>query len=116
MSKVSREDKKLTKELLYPSQPVVENRTWLRHKADGESGLIDLMILRGDMTIQDMVKELSSDERLKEKSGIQWEKRIKDHIAHLSTVEGDSRNQASGQGGHDLPITITPKGIVRFDL
>jgi len=47
MSQIDPNDKDNTIKLLKKNYAVVDNKTWLRHKADGESGLIDLMILKG---------------------------------------------------------------------
>ncbi|GAG80598.1 unnamed protein product, partial [marine sediment metagenome] len=43
----------------------------------------------------------------------QWIRTVNGHIEHLSTKEGDSRNKASGQDGHDLKVI--KDGIVKFD-
>ena len=115
MSQLHSSDKTNTIEQLKNAKPVNVNKTWLRHKADGESGLIDLMVLEGCFSIQKMAIELSKNPALKAKSINQWEKRIKDHILHLSSTEGDSRNRASGVGGHNLRVKETSSGAIAFD-
>jgi len=47
MSQLNPNDKANTIDQLRNPKPIVENKTWLRHKADGESGLIDQMVLKG---------------------------------------------------------------------
>lgn len=114
MSKYNVGDEEITRSLLKNPSPVENNQTWLRHKADGESGLIDLMVLEGNNTIDDMVNALSNNPALKPKRDSQWKKRIRDHLIHLSTQEGDSRNIASGQGGHSLNLEEDSAGRICF--
>ena len=116
MSQFSPQDKADTIDQLRNPTPSIRNKTWLRHKADGESGLIDLIILKGCLSIEQMIEDLSKNPNLKSKSYAQWEKRIKNHILHLSTAEGDSRNRASSVGGHDLKIIEKASGAIAFDL
>ena len=116
MSQMRIDDRDNTIALLKKNRVVIDNKTWLRHTADSESGLIDLMVLEGRYTIIEMIDLLSKKTNLKQKSKSQWEKRIRDHLLHLSTSEGDSRNKASGQGGHNLPIIERPGGTIKFDL
>jgi len=49
MSQLNPNDKANTIDQLRNPKPIVENKTWLRHKADGESGLIDQMVLKGNL-------------------------------------------------------------------
>ncbi len=116
MSKLQPGDAFNTKMQLTNPNPVDGNKTWLRHKADGESGLIDLMILEGVYSIGEMIEKLVANNTLTPKNSAQWEKRIRDHILHLSTTKGDSRNRASGQNGHNINIKTTAKGKIAFDL
>jgi hypothetical protein len=116
MSQSNPNDKADTSDQLRHPRPINGKTTWLRHKADAESGMIDLMILSGNFTINQMIKELSKNPNFKSKDYPQWEQRIKDHILHLSTLEGDSRNRASGVGGHNLKIKENEFGEFFFDL
>jgi len=63
-----------------------------------------------------MIDLLSANSNLKSKTKSQWEKRVRDHLSHISTVEGDSRNRASGQGGHNLPVVERADGTIKFSL
>ena len=38
--------------------PVHNKLTWLRHKADSEAGLIDQMVLEGNLTMEMMISKL----------------------------------------------------------
>jgi hypothetical protein len=116
MSGWHKDDLEDTKYQLDSPCPVVKNKTWLRHKVNGESGLIDLMILKGNLSIDEMINELSLNNTLKTKNKTQWEKRIRDHILHLSTSDGDSRNRAAGHGGHKLPVIETNDGKIAFGV
>jgi hypothetical protein len=116
MSRMHPDDRNNTISLLKRNSAVTNSQTWLRHKADGESGIIDQMVLKGTYDIDQMIDLLSENPKLKSKSRSQWEKRIKDHLLHLSTAEGDSRNRASGQGGHNLPVIESASGKIKFGL
>jgi len=107
MSKVHVGDESNTINQLKNPNPLNGNKTWLGYKANGESGLIDIMVLKGTYPIEMMIDELSKNPDLTEKNITQWKKRIEDHIVHLSSSEGDSRNRASGSGGHSLKIAIS---------
>lgn len=116
MSRMYPDDRNNTISLLKKNSAVTNNQTWLRHKADGESGLIDQMVLEGSYDMDQMINLLSDNPNLKLKSKAQWKKRIRDHILHLSTAAGDSRNRASGQGGHNLPVVEGSSGKIKFGL
>jgi hypothetical protein len=116
MSQSNPNDKADTSDQIKNPRPINGEKTWLRHKADAESGMIDLMILSGNFKINQMIKELSKNPNFKSKDYHQWEQRIKEHILHLSTLEGDSRNRASGMGGHNLRIKKNESGTIAFDL
>ncbi|MCK3683978.1 hypothetical protein [Maribellus sp. YY47] len=116
MSKAREEDIQNTMKLVRKPNPVSKGVTWLRHHIDAECGLIDLMILEGTYTIEMMIDALIDKPKFHKKTRKQWEKRISDHILHLSTEEGDSRNQINGDGGHNLNVSISEEtGIVKFD-
>lgn len=115
MSKVHPDDESNTKRQLKKSNPVEEGQTWLRHNVEKQSGMIDLMILEGKNTIEDMAKKLMSKSEFKSKSINAWRKRVHEHIEHLGTTEGDVRNRAWGPGGHNLNVIITDNGIVKFN-
>lgn len=97
-------------------KPVQNNLTWLRHRADSEAGLIDQMILKGTFNLEMMIYELHRGRVLTPKSRTAWKNRIKNHLLHLSTVEGDRFNQISGTGGHNLRIkTSSGAGAICLD-
>ena len=114
MSKPQMDDAEQTKKQIQYPCPINGRRTWLGHLADGESGLIDLMILEEKYTIKEMAMILSSNKALTSKDLKAWEKRINDHIEHLATKEGDAKNRASGVGGHNLKIKEVQRKLM-FD-
>ena len=74
------------------------------------------MILQGNYSIDDMIDELINHSEFKRKNRKHWYKRIEDHIQHLNTIEGDSRNKKWGPGGHNLRVTNSVQtNIVFFD-
>jgi len=96
--------------------PVDGKTTWLRHKIGSEAGTIDLLILEGINTIQNMVRFLEREPAFLKKTYRQWERRIMNHIEHLSTVEGDARDRIRSTGGHNLKVKISDlTGVVFFD-
>ena len=115
MSKSQPDDESNTINQLKNPNPLDGNKTWLRHKADGESGLIDLMILEGKFSIEQMIDKLNKNPNLKIKNRSKWLKRIQDHILHLKTIEGDSRNLSSGISGHNIKIKQATTGEILFD-
>lgn len=93
-----------TKRLLKPPEPVKDGKTWLRHDVKSQSGQIDLLVLSGKFTIDEMVYELRKQGLFgKEHTYEHSVKRVKDHLAHLQ--QGDSRNKASGMKPHNLKLT-----------
>ena len=103
-----------TQKLLRPPNPVKNGKTWLRHDVKSQSGQIDLLVLSGKFTIDDMVYELRKQGLFgKEHSYEQSVKRVKDHLAHLQ--QGDARNRASGMKPHNLKL-VEANGKWSFDV
>jgi hypothetical protein len=74
------------------------------------------MILKGTYNLEKMISELQKVRGLTPKSRAAWKNRIKNHLLHLSTVEGDRFNQISGTGGNNLRIkTSNWTGAICFD-
>jgi hypothetical protein len=51
MSQSNPNDKADTSDQIKNPRPINGEKTWLRHKADAESGMIDLMILSGNFKL-----------------------------------------------------------------
>jgi|GEM_PF-1861726 len=96
-----------TKKQLISPNPVSNNETWLGHRLEKKDGTpyqaarIDLMVLAGRYTVDEMAK----------KNNISL-KRAEDHLEHLQ--DGDSRNRNSAMKPHKLKIIKDTNGIVRF--
>ena len=78
------------KQLKKPSQRI-RKMTWLRHRTDRQSGQIDLMLLTGAYTVEDIAERLQ--ELYPDRSIGKLIKRVEDHMAHLQ--EGDARDHSS---------------------
>lgn len=106
-------DERETIRLLKRPSPTDGKKTWLGHKIGYESGTIDLLILEGKYTLKDMIRILKQDHSFRKKTDEEWERRIMNHIEHLSTIEGDARNFTTR--GHNLSVEISESsGIVSF--
>ena len=92
------------KQLLNPN-PVINNRTWLDHAKDSQAGIIDLMVLEGKSTVEQIAS------RIPEASDPV--KRVKQHLEHLQ--DGDSRQKNTNMKPHNLRI-VEPNGILMFSL
>lgn len=113
MSSGMMSDKEETRIFLLPHNPVKNGKTWLRHDTKSQSGQIDLLVLSGKYTIDEMVNELRKQGLLgQEHTYAQSVKRVKDHLAHLQ--QGDSRNKASGMKPHNLNLAVS-NGKWSFD-
>ncbi len=115
MSKACKNDEINTKSQLKNFNPIENNKTWLGHIANKESGLIDVMVLEKKYSIDQMITKLKSNPNLKPKSDIKWEKRVNDHILHLSTKDGDSRNRAEDLNCHNLNLIENEEGKISFN-
>lgn len=85
--------------------PISKNRTWLGHHVKKQCGTIDLMVLQGKYSIEEIAEEIDRISNI----DIPFDARIKrvvDHLDHLQT--GNSRGRASGMKPHKLRIA---KGI-----
>ena len=47
-----------TKEQIRNPNPLSEGRTWLRHAENAQAGKIDIMLLAGTYSVEDMITEL----------------------------------------------------------
>jgi len=113
MTEGNKEDWAETEEQLKNPNPTKDGRTWLRHYAHRQSGLIDEMVLRGDLTVEQMAQDI----RRKfgpEKPLKYWVRRVNDHIEHLQ--EGDRRGRIDGREPHRLKVKTDSFGNVTFDL
>lgn len=88
---------------LRPPNPVKDRKTWLRHNVTSQSGQIDLLVLSGQFSSDEMVDELRKQGLFgQEHTYEQSVKRVKDHLAYLK--QGDARNRASGMKTHNLKL------------
>ena len=107
MSTGKPEDQEKTIEQLKQTSPRFSKKTWLRHRIDSQSGVLDLMLLEGKYTIDEMAQKLIKlhpDRPIR-----QLIKRVKDHIDHLQ--EGDTRDHSSlhkddGHKPHHLKLKV----------
>ncbi len=103
-----------TKRQVKNQNPVKDGKTWLRHNAASQSGQIDLLVLSGKFSIDEMVYELRRQGVFgKGHTYEQSVKRVKDHLLHMQ--QGDSRNKASGMKPHNLKLSDN-NGKWSFDL
>lgn len=111
MSSGQRDDLNNTKAVINGSMPKVSKRkTWLGHLENKQSGMIDLLILDGVYSVNEIAIKIENafpgvTDALA---------RVLDHIEHLQT--GDARNRASGMKPHYLKITKDVAGKVRFEI
>ncbi len=91
MSTGKKEDLEKTIEQFKNPKPPSKGQTWLRHRIDSQSGMIDLMLLDGNNTVEGMATKLA--ESYPDRPMDQLRKRVKDHIDHLQ--EGDERDHSS---------------------
>ncbi|MDX8338780.1 hypothetical protein SLH46_06285 [Draconibacterium sp. IB214405] len=114
MSKPHALDEQDTIKLLKRPNPIDGHTTWLRHRIGSEAGTIDLLILEGKYTIKDMIRILKQDHTFRKKTDKEWERRVMNHIEHLSTIEGDARNFTTE--GHNLKVEVSDStGIISFN-
>jgi hypothetical protein len=114
MTTGQRNDKEATKAQIMNRTQSITGATWLRHRANTQASVIDLMILEGRFTIEDIAKALN-DRELKKQPLSQRIKRVEDHIAHLQDGVGDSRGHWNGMKPHGLKIKIDSANKLRFD-
>ena len=83
------------------------------HRPNTQATFIDIKILEGKSTIEEIAMALNARETRKQplKKRII---RVADHIAHLQ--EGDSRGRANNQKPHGLSIKKDSQNRLSFDL
>jgi len=98
-----------TKRQLQGSNPILDNKTWLRHRLTKKDGTpiqaagIDLMVLAGTYTVKEIADKVGASI-----------KRVENHIEHLK--DGDSRNKNTNMLPHKLNVIKRPDGVVIFAL
>jgi hypothetical protein len=83
-------DKEKTIEQLQSPKREVGKFTWLRHRTKSQSGMIDLMLLEGRYTVEEMAARLQS--YFPDRAFAMLCKRVRDHIDHLG--DGDKRDHS----------------------
>jgi len=92
--------------------PIINGKTWLRHREDSQGGVIDQMLLKGKYSIEEIAKELNR--RFKPEQPLQARmQRVRGHIRHLQ--HGDARDNAAGVEPHRLRLKEV-NGKWRFDV
>lgn len=111
MSSGQNDDLSNTKAVINGSMlKVSKAKTWLGHLENKQSGMIDLLILDGVYSVNEIAIKIE-----KTFPGVTNAiARVSDHIEHLQT--GDARNKASGMKPHYLKITKDAAGKVRFEI
>ncbi|MCF8061193.1 MAG: hypothetical protein K9M82_01645 [Deltaproteobacteria bacterium] len=104
-------DRDTTIDLLRSIRPEGKGITWLGHSVNQQSGCIDLMLLTGDYTKEEMAEALSR--RYGERPLNEWVRRINAHFAHLQ--DGDRRDRSSSMKPHRLKLK-EEGGKWTFDL
>ena len=94
-------------------KPVENGKTWLRHKEGSKAAMIDIMILEGKHTIEEIGEALyqmcPNKKPLKTQIGL-----VEGHIEHLQG--GESWGDALGTTPHGLRIKIGADKVAKFDL
>jgi hypothetical protein len=78
-----------------------EGKTWLRHLESAQSGLIDIMLLEGRYSVQEIAEEINV--RFGYKPIEVRKKRVEDHLAHLAEG-GNDRGTWQGMEPHRLRL------------
>ncbi|MGD8389514.1 MAG: hypothetical protein PVG49_20375 [Desulfobacteraceae bacterium] len=113
MSTGKPEDPQQTAELLRLIRPEGAGTTWLGHSVNQQSGCIDMLLLTGDFTREEMAGVLSR--RYGERPLKEWRRRINAHFAHLQA--GERGNRSSSMKPHGLKLKKDPEsGKWTFDL
>ncbi len=109
MSSGSNNDLSKTKSVEKALIPTVSRgKTWLGHLENRQSGLIDLLILEGSYSVNEIARKVE-----RAFPGVADSvKRVEDHIEHLQT--GKSRDRV--QVPHRLKIMTDAAGKIRFDV
>lgn len=115
MSNASLSDLSTTKNVILKKiESTKDNKTWLNHLTNKHSGTIDLLILEGKYSIEEMAQELGKKFVSQNKNMDIWIGRIKGHMDHL--MEGSWQDRSSKMKPHGLKTVVGPDGKIRFDL
>jgi hypothetical protein len=111
MSNGTNADRSNTKAVVNGSMSKVsKGRTWLGHSENKQSGRIDLLILEGVYSLQEIAIKIE-----KAFPGVtDAEKRVQSHIDHLQN--GEPRGRAAGTKPHCLKITTGAAKKIQFDV
>jgi hypothetical protein len=101
MSNGQKSDWAETQRQLIEPCPVIGGKTWLRHKSDSQAGLIDLRLLEGNYSVEDIASELNEIFLPTKPIGGRV-RRVLDHIEHLQ--HGDTKGNISGVKPHELKL------------
>lgn len=112
MSSGIKGDREETQCQLKNPRPIIDGKTWLRHRENSQAGLIDQMLLKGSHSVEDIAIELNARFKPEQKIDARM-KRVRDHIEHLQ--DGDSRNRNTAMKPHKLRLKEVG-GKWRFDL
>lgn len=115
MSNASLSDLSTTMNVIFKKiESTKGNKTWLNHLTNKHSGTIDLLILEGKYSIEEMAQELGKKFVGQDKNRDTWIKRVKGHMDHL--MDGSWQDRSSAMKPHGLKTVIGPDGKIRFDL
>lgn len=88
---------------------LVNGRTWLRHGEQKQAGIIDMMILAGIHSVDDIANRLTRLFPNNSRTHASWIDRISEHVAHL---ECDNNG---GGDPHNLVVNEDRNGVLSFD-
>ena len=91
-----------TKRQMGNPHPRKDGKTWLRHGENKQCGVIDMMLLEGEYSLEEMAKELNRLPGEPKRPISHRIKRIKDHIDHLQ--DGDPRGNWHSMEPHRLKL------------
>jgi len=111
MSKPLKRDREDTLQQLRKPTPIVNGPTWLRHDVNAQCGAIDLMVLKGTYSKEEMAKELIN-EKLHTGPLSAAKRRVTAHLSHLQDGKLDTRPNEP----HKLKLTEDANGKWRFDM
>ena len=116
MSSGRPEDRGNTIVQLRNPEPIKAGKTWLRHRVDCQSGFIDLKLIEGKSSAEQIAKALQRS--YPKKTIKRLKKRVEEHIDHLQ--DGDARDHSSmhkddNHQPHKLKLKRV-KGKWMFDL
>ena len=112
MSTWHKTDLEETRSQLKNQNPITDGMTWLRHHVDKQAGVIDLMLLKGLYSVEEIASELNK-RFIPQRTLAARIKRVRDHIEHLQ--DGDARNKLSAMKPHKLRLKEVD-GMWQFDV